>query len=135
MKEKVAETLKTGSHGTTFGGNPLACAAANAVLDVILKDGFLEHVQEISAYLGEKLEDLARKFPEIVTEIRGTGLMRGLKLADNLVNTDIILKLRANKLICNAAGQNVVRLLPALIIEKKHVDEAIEKIDQTLRAL
>lgn len=135
MKEKVAITLKAGSHGTTFGGNPLACAAANAVLDIMLEDGFFDKVNAVAAYLGEQFEVLKKKYPQYIAEVRGVGLMRGLKLVDEYENLALIKILRANKLVCNAAGQNVVRMLPPLIIENKHVDQAIEKIEKSLGEL
>ncbi len=131
MKEPVAATLKAGSHGTTFGGNPLAMAVGNAVLDLALEDGFLESVQEMGVYMGDELQKICDEFPEIVEEVRGYGLMRGLKVQDNLVNIDLILKLRDNMLVVNAAGQNVVRFLPPLIITRAHVDEAMAIIRKT----
>ena len=126
MKEKVAKAMKAGSHGTTFGGNPLACAVANAVLDEILADGFLENVRKVATYFDGKLKELHKDFPNIIVELRGVGLMRGLKLADNYVNDQIALKLREEKLVCNSAAQNVLRFLPPLIIDNSHIDEAIE---------
>ena len=131
MKEPVAATLKAGSHGTTFGGNPLAMAVGNAVLDLALEDGFLESVQEMGVYMGDELQKICDEFPEIVEEVRGYGLMRGLKVQDNLVNIDLIMKLRDNMLVVNAAGQNVVRFLPPLIITRAHVDEAMAIIRKT----
>lgn len=135
MVEKVAQTLKAGSHGTTFGGNPLACAVANSVLDVILEEGFLEQVQQVGKYLGEQFEILHKEFPEIIEDIRGVALIRGLKLNEKYLNTDMVLALRANKLLVNAAGQNVVRFLPPLNITNGHVDEAIAIVRKTLGEL
>lgn len=135
MTEKVAECLKVGSHGTTFGGNPLATAVGNAVLDILATDEFLEHVRSVGDYLGKRMQEICDKFPHIVTEVRGVALMRGLKVADPHLNTDLLLKLRDNKLVVNAAGQNVIRFLPPLIIEESHVDEAYEIMVKTFSTI
>ena len=131
MKEKVAETLKTGSHGTTFGGNPLATAVGNAVLDILLEEGFMQKVSDIAGNLRDKLESLQNKFPTIVDEVRGLGLLMGIKLRPEFENTKMVEKLRENKLLVNAAGDNVVRIIPPLIIEESHVEEALEIIEKT----
>jgi acetylornithine/N-succinyldiaminopimelate aminotransferase len=135
MVEKVAKALKVGSHGTTFGGNPLATAVGNAVLDIVAEEKFLAHVREVSEYFGAELQKICDEFPEIVEEVRGVGLMRGLKVKDPLLNTDLLLKLRDNYLVVNAAGQNVIRFLPPLIIEKSHVDEAMAMVRKTFSTL
>ena len=132
MTEAVGKALKVGSHGTTFGGNPLACAVGNAVLDIILQPEFLKHVNKMSAKLKSELSSLQNKYPQIVDEIRGTGLMLGLKLKEPYENAKVVVTLRENKLLTNAAGQNVVRILPPLIIEEAHIEEAVEIIDKTL---
>lgn len=131
LKEKVGITLKAGSHGTTFGGNPLAMAVGNAVLDVLLEKGFLENVQKTGAKLKERLAALKQKFPQAIDEIRGTGLILGIKLHDAYKNDDVKNKLLENKLIVNTAGDNVVRILPPLIINESHIDEAIEILNKT----
>lgn len=128
MVEKVAKTLKVGSHGTTFGGNPLAMAVGNAVLDIVATEEFLAQVRRVGDYLGKRLQEVCDKFPHIVQEVRGVALMRGLKVKDPLLNTDLLLKLRDEKLVVNAAGQNVIRIIPPLIIDESHVDEAFEMI-------
>ena len=135
MVEKVAKALKVGSHGTTFGGNPLAMAVGNAVLDIVSTEEFLAQVRRVGDYLGVRLQEVCDKFPHIVEEVRGVALMRGLKVKDPLLNTDLLLKLRDNKLVVNAAGQNVIRIIPPLIITEEHVDEAMEMIDRTFAAL
>jgi acetylornithine/N-succinyldiaminopimelate aminotransferase len=132
MKEKVAKTLKTGSHGTTFGGNPLATAVGNAVLDVILEKGFLENVQKKAEKLKTELQTLQNKYPNMIEEIRGIGLILGIKLKEPFVNDDLKNALIKNKLIVNTAGQNVVRILPPLIIDDSHIEEAVDIIDRTL---
>lgn len=132
-KERVAKALVPGSHGTTFGGGPLACAAGNAVLDVILADGFLEHVQDVAAYLREGLEKLVAAHPEIYTEVRGKGLLLGLKCAvpNGAVQEEA---LRAG-LLSVAAGDNVLRLVPPLIINHEDCDAACVLLDETAKAL
>lgn len=135
MKEKVAATLKTGSHGTTFGGNPLATAVGNAVLDVILEKGFLENVQKKGEKLKSELQTLQNKYPAIIEEIRGVGLILGIKVKEPYKNEDLKNALIKNKLIVNTAGQNVVRVLPPLIIEDSHIEEAVDIIDKTLAVM
>ena len=135
MKEKVGKALKTGSHGTTFGGNPLAMAVGNSVLDIILAPGFLEEVTRIGNLLKERLKALQQRHPLMIAEIRGTGLLLGIKLTNDYKNEDLKNKLLENKLITNTAGDNVVRILPPLIITEKHIDEALEIIDKTCGAM
>lgn len=135
MKEKVGQALKAGSHGTTFGGNPLAMAVGNSVLDIILAPGFIDEVARKGKLLKERLQALQQRHPEKIAEIRGQGLMLGIKLHENYKNDDLKNKLLENKLVTNTAGDNVVRILPPLIIEEKHIDEAIEIIDKTCAVL
>ncbi len=135
MKEKVGKALKTGSHGTTFGGNPLATAVGNAVLDVVLEKGFLDNVQKMSEKLKAALESLQNKYPAIVDEVRGKGLLLGLKLKAPYENLKVVDKLRENKLLTNGAGQNVVRIIPPLNVTEAEIEEAVEIIDKTLKTL
>jgi acetylornithine/N-succinyldiaminopimelate aminotransferase len=130
-KEKVAAALTAGSHGSTFGGNPLAMAVGNAVLDVILADGFFDRVERIGRVLRGRLEEVARRHPKVIAEVRGAGLMLGLKCG--VPNTEMVAGLRERGLLSVGAGDNVVRLLPPLIIEENHVAEAVDIIDQTCR--
>ncbi len=132
-REKAARALTTGSHGSTFGGNPLAMAVANAVLDVMLTDGFFEGVQAVAKRLRARLEDLARRHPELIEEVRGEGLVIGMKC--RVPNTDVIAKLREYRLLSAGAGDNVVRLLPPLIIDDSHIDEALGILERTAAAL
>jgi len=132
-KEKAARALTAGSHGSTFGGNPLAVAVGNAVLDIMLADGFFEGVQAVAKRLRARLEDFARRHPEMIEEVRGEGLMIGLKCRQP--NTDVIARLRANRLLSAGAGDNVVRLLPPLIIDDTHIDEALGILERTAAAL
>ena len=130
MTEQVAEySLVPGDHGTTYGGNPLVCAAVDTVLKIVEEERILEHVQEVSAYLEEKLDNLV-KTNEAVTERRGMGLMQGLVL--NKPVGDVIKKAMEQGLIVISASGNVLRLVPPLVIEKKHVDEMIEKLNDAL---
>jgi acetylornithine/N-succinyldiaminopimelate aminotransferase len=121
--EKAASALVAGSHGSTFGGNPLAMAVAGSVLDVILADGFLDRVQEIAKGLHGRLETLVKDHPTVLSEVRGKGLMLGLKC--EVPNGDLSAKLFENGLVTVVAGDNVVRILPPLIIEESHVEEAL----------
>jgi acetylornithine/N-succinyldiaminopimelate aminotransferase len=131
-KEKAARALTAGSHGSTFGGNPLAVAVGNAVLDVLLADGFLEGVQAVATCLRAKLEEFARRHPDLIEEVRGEGLMIGLKC--RVPNADVIGRLRANRMLTVGAGDNVVRLLPPLIIDDSHIAEALAILERTAAA-
>jgi acetylornithine/N-succinyldiaminopimelate aminotransferase len=131
-KEKAARALTAGSHGSTFGGNPLAVAVSNAVLDVLLADGFLEQVQRVAGRLRAKLEEFARRHPDLIEEVRGEGLMIGLKC--RVPNTDVVARLRANWMLTAGAGDNVVRLLPPLIIDDSHIEEGLGILEHTVAA-
>jgi acetylornithine/N-succinyldiaminopimelate aminotransferase len=124
-KEHVAAVLKPGTHGTTFGGSPLACAAGNAVLDVILSHGFLPRVDRVARHLWRQLLDLQRRHPEVIEEVRGAGLLLGLKLHGGTTNTAAQEAAAAEGLLTVAAGQNVLRLAPPLIITEEEADEAV----------
>ncbi|MDA5194794.1 aspartate aminotransferase family protein [Govanella unica] len=130
---EAAAGMTAGTHGSTYGGNPLAMAVGNAVLEVVAGPGFLDHVVEIGDYLGAALTDLAARHPDIFADARGQGLIRGLKLKTDL--PAFIVAARGQGLLLAAAGDNVVRLLPPLIIERAHVDEAIALLDATAKAV
>jgi acetylornithine/N-succinyldiaminopimelate aminotransferase len=121
--ERVSAVMAPGTHGSTFGGNPLACAAANAVLDV-MDEKFLAHVREIGADLKARLTKLVPAFPGVLKDVRGLGLMIGVEF-DKPVNTDVVRALEAKGLLTVVAGSNVVRFVPPLIIDEKHVSEAV----------
>jgi acetylornithine/N-succinyldiaminopimelate aminotransferase len=123
MSKKVASCMKPGSHGSTFGGNPLAMSVGNAVLNEILKKGFLKNVQNISKYFHEKLHVLKAEFPNVITEVRGLGLLTGIKISKN--QNLFIKKALKNKLLIIRAAENVIRLLPPLNVKKVNIDEAI----------
>jgi len=120
--------MTAGSHGTTFGGNPLAMAVGNAVLDVVLEDGFLDRVAHAGLLLKQKLAALRDRHPHVIQEIRGEGLMLGLKLG--VPNTDFAAAARAAHLLVIPAGDNIVRLLPPLIVGDSEIDEAVRRLDQ-----
>ena len=124
-----AATLTPGSHGSTFGGNPLAMAVGNAVLDVVLEDGFLENVQRVSDLLRQGLSTVAAAYPCLLSEIRGSGLMLGLKCTVD--NVALISCLFENGMLTVPAADNVVRLLPPLIINEHHVREALAILDRS----
>jgi acetylornithine/N-succinyldiaminopimelate aminotransferase len=129
--ERAASGMTAGTHGSTYGGNPLATAVGNAVLDLMTAPGFLDGVQRISGILQDRLKELVAKHPGFFLELRGQGLLLGLKVAPPV--GDVVAKLRANGMLSVPAGDNVVRLLPPLIIEERQVEEAIAILDQTAR--
>ena len=122
-REGVAKYLTPGSHGTTFGGNPLACAAGNAVLDVLLAPGFLEAVTATGAALKRQITDLAADFPDLFEEARGMGLLLGLKCV--IPQGDFAAACAAEGLLVLTAGENVVRLAPPLIVRQAECDQAV----------
>lgn len=131
LNEKTANgSLVPGDHGTTYGGNPLACAAVSKVFDIFEQEHILEHVQKITPYLEEKLDELVDKY-EFITARRGKGLMQGLVLEGKPVG-DVVNKALENGLLVISAGGNVLRLVPPLVITEKDVDEMIEKLEKSL---
>jgi acetylornithine/N-succinyldiaminopimelate aminotransferase len=133
--EKAAVGMTPGTHGSTYGGNPLATAVGNAVLDLMLEPGFLEGVDRIARVLWDRLEDLAARHPKVVAEVRGAGLLLGLRIQPEIVNGTVVDRLRDAGLLTVGAGDNVVRLLPPLIITETQVDEAIAILDKVLPEL
>ena len=131
--EEVGAPMTPGSHGSTFGGNPLAMAVGNAVLDVMLEPGFLAHVSAMSLRLKQRLAALQDEHADIIEDIRGQGLMLGLKC--KIPNQDLIKALLAQHMLTVQAGDNVVRLLPPLIIDEPEIDLAIANIDAACVAL
>ena len=130
--EKAAKGMTAGSHGSTFGGNPLAMAVANEVLSIMQEPGFFPRVERVAAALRKRLDGLAKSYPKLFVEARGKGLLVGFKCA--VANTDVVDRLRHAGLLTVAAGENVVRLLPPLIIEESHVEEAAGIIDSVAKA-
>jgi acetylornithine/N-succinyldiaminopimelate aminotransferase len=125
---EAAKGMTVGTHGSTFGGNPLAMAVAGAVLDVVLADGFLQRVQRIALVLKQKLAELKDRYPAVIAEIRGEGLLVGLRGV--VPSSELVDELRAEKMITAAAGDNVVRLLPPLIVSEEEIADAIARIDR-----
>ena len=124
---EAGKGMTAGTHGTTFGGNPLAVAVGNAVLDVVLAPGFLDHVNQISLLLRQRLAELRDRFPHIIAEVRGEGLLLGLKL--NVPNTDFTAAALDEKLILVGAGDNTVRLLPPLTITEEEAREGLARLE------
>src|SRR6201996_8585509 len=124
----AAAGMTPGSHGSTFGGNPLAVAAANAVLDVMLQPGFLEHVQKMSLLFKQKLASVVDRHPGVLAEVRGEGLLIGLKAV--VPSTDLVTALRGQKLLTVGAGENVVRFLPPLIVSEAEIEESVARLER-----
>ena len=131
MTKKVASGMTPGSNGTTFGGNPLAMSVGNAVLDVIFKKGFLRNVQQTSKYFHNELQNLKKKYPKVILEVRGMGLLLGLKISKD--QNKFINKLLENKLLAVRAAENVIRLLPPLNVKKKNIDEAVAILNKVCK--
>ena len=129
VSEPYAELFQPGSHGTTFGGSPLACAAANATLDIIEEEQLIQQVAANSPAWHAQLQKLAQKYPELIAGIRGAGYMVGLVLKPEGLNLSITAAAREKKLLVVPAGNNVVRLLPALIATPAQLSESVEILD------
>jgi acetylornithine/N-succinyldiaminopimelate aminotransferase len=129
--ERAASGMTAGTHGSTFGGNPLAMAVANEVLSILTEPGFLARVERVAKLLRQRLDALAKAHPKLFVEARGKGLLTGLKCV--VVNIELVDRLRQAGLLTVGAGENVVRLLPPLIIEESHVEEAVGIIDSVAR--
>ena len=127
VTKKVSVGMTAGTHGSTFGGNPLAMAVGNAVLDVIFEKDFLKNVKKKGEYFHGELNKVKEKYPKIIGEIRGLGLMTGLRMLVD--NTEFIKKLMDNKMLAVKAEENVIRLFPSLVVSKNELDEAINKIE------
>ena len=130
---EASKGMTAGTHGSTFGGNPLAMAAGNAVLDVVLKPGFLDHVRRIALLFKQRLAEIKDRHPAVIAEVRGEGLLIGLRC--QVPNGELVDAMRAQKLLTVAAGDNVVRLLPPLIVTEAEVAEALERIDRACVAI
>jgi acetylornithine/N-succinyldiaminopimelate aminotransferase len=130
---EAAKGMTAGTHGSTFGGNPLAMAAANAVLDVVLEPGFLDRVRRTGLLLKQRLAEIKDRYPTVIAEVRGEGLLVGLRAIPPC--GELVDELRAEKMITAAAGDNVVRLLPPLIVSEEEVAEAVSRIDRACARL
>jgi acetylornithine/N-succinyldiaminopimelate aminotransferase len=131
--ERAAAGMVPGTHGSTYGGNPLAMAAANAVLDIMLEPNFLDSVQEKGDYLKKELDTLLKSYPNVMESVRGTGLMLGIKCC--VPNLDLMTAFRNHKLLTVVAGENVLRILPPLNVKISELDEAIEIIDKVCKKM
>jgi acetylornithine/N-succinyldiaminopimelate aminotransferase len=131
--EKAASGMTAGTHGSTYGGNPLGCAVGCAVLDVVADDAFLAEVNRKAGLMRQRLEGLVAEHPEVFEEVRGTGLMLGLKC--KVVNADVVAAGYANALITVPAADNVIRLLPPLTISDDEIAEAVTRLDAIARDL
>jgi acetylornithine/succinyldiaminopimelate/putrescine aminotransferase len=130
-REELAGALAPGTHGTTMGGNPLACACGVAVLSELMERGLLAHALEVGAFLGEQLHELAARLgPERVVEARGAGLLRALELSGP--SAEIIQRCRDKGVLVIAAGPNVVRFAPPLIIERDQIVEGLAVVEEVL---
>jgi len=133
VTKKVSVGMTAGTHGSTFGGNPLAMAAGNAVLDIIFEKDFFKKVKQKGEYFNQGLNKIKNKYPKIIEEIRGSGLMKGLKISIDSIK--FIDKLIENKMLTVKASENVVRLFPPLIINNKELDESIHKIEKVCKEM
>ena len=131
MTKKVAKSMNPGSHGSTFGGNPNACAVGLEVMNQIFKKGFLKNVKTISQYFHLELNKIKLKFPNIIKEVRGKGLLIGLQLHKE--QSKFINKLQNKKLLTIKASENVIRILPPLNVKKKEIDLALKIINQVCK--
>ena len=129
VTKKVSVGMTAGTHGSTFGGNPLAMAVGNAVLDVLLKKDFLNNVKKKGEYFQVGLDKIKKKYPKIIGEIRGAGLMIGLKMLVD--NAEFMKKLMDHKMLTVKAEENVIRLFPPLTVNNEELDEAASKIEKT----
>ena len=135
-KGDVAKSMVPGTHGSTYGGNPLACTIGNAVLDRVLEPGFIEHVNQMGQRLRWHLQQLQQRYPDYVVELRGKGLLAGIKIKDSVVVRDFTARLRDDhQLLMQGAGDNVLRFLPPLIITEADIEEAVEKIADAFAAI
>jgi acetylornithine/N-succinyldiaminopimelate aminotransferase len=130
---KVGECMTPGTHGTTYGGNPLATAVGNAVLDLILADGFLDHVAQMGTALSRGLNELQKRYPNVIEDVRGKGLMSGIKVAGPVI--EFVNAALAEKLITIPASDNVVRLLPPLTVTEAEVALALTRLNAVVEAL
>ncbi|MCR6500837.1 aspartate aminotransferase family protein [Shinella sp. CPCC 101442] len=131
--EEAASGMVAGTHGSTYGGNPLAMAVGNAVLDVVLEDGFLEHVRDVALVFRQGLAALKDRFPEVIEDVRGEGLMLGIKA--KIPVADLLKAVRAEKLLGVPAGDNVLRLLPPLTVTAEEAREGLARIERAAEKL
>tara|TARA_Y100000590_G_scaffold443968_1_gene574125 strand:- start:700 stop:1863 length:1164 start_codon:yes stop_codon:yes gene_type:complete len=133
VTKKASIGMTHGTHGSTFGGNPLAMSVGNAVLDIILKKDFFKNVSDKGDYFDKGLKKIKENYPKVIGEIRGVGLLKGIKM---LVDNDkFIKKLMANKMLTVKASENVIRLFPSLLVSEQELDEAFDKIEKVCKEM
>ncbi|MCL2433734.1 MAG: acetylornithine/succinylornithine family transaminase, partial [Clostridia bacterium] len=130
-----ADKFQPGDHGTTFGGNPLCCAAAHAVLDVVLSDGFMDSVVAKGLSLQKGLQNLSSKYPSVIKEARGIGLMRGVELLHEYDGKAAVKAMKEKGFIINCAGQNTLRFVPPLVIEAAQIEDMLNALDTVIGGL
>jgi acetylornithine/N-succinyldiaminopimelate aminotransferase len=133
VTKEAGKGMTPGTHGSTFGGNPLAMAAGNATLDVMLEDGFLDHVKRIGLLFKQRLAEIKDRYPGVIAEVRGEGLLLGLRCV--VPNGQLVDALREEHMLAVGAGDNVVRLVPPLIVSEKEVGEAMGMLDRACARL
>lgn len=134
VSEKVAQkSLEAGDHGSTYGGNPLVCAGVNAVFEIFKKEKILENVSKLTPYLEQSLENLIKEF-RFCKKRKGLGFMQGLSLDKSVKVAEVIKKCQENSLLLISCGENDLRFLPPLIIEKSHIDEMSEKLRKVFKS-
>ena len=131
--KEAGKGMTPGTHGSTFGGNPLAMAAGNAVLDVMLADGFLDRVKRIGLLFKQRLAEIKDRFPGVIAEVRGEGLLLGLRCV--IPNGQLVDALRDEHMLTVAAGDNVVRLVPPLVVTEADVGEAMGMLERACARL
>ena len=135
-KGEVAKSMVPGTHGSTYGGNPLACTIGNAVLDRIMEPGFIEHVDLMGQRLAWHLQQLQQRYPHYIVALRGKGLLAGIKLPDSIVVREFVARLRDDhQLLSQGAGDNVLRLLPPLVVTEDDIKEAVDKLGAAFAAI
>ncbi|MBM86802.1 MAG: acetylornithine transaminase [Gammaproteobacteria bacterium] len=131
--KEIGETMVVGTHGSTFGGNPLAATVGNVVLDLLLEEGLLDSVRSKGLFLREKIQQLIAKYPSAIESVHGQGLMIGIKC--KVSNGEALVALRENKLLVGKSGSNMIRLLPPLNVSLEHLSKAIAILDATISEL
>ena len=133
MNKKVASGMTPGSHGSTFGGNPLAMSVGNTVIDIVSSRKFLENVKKLSTYFLSNLNQVKMNYPNVIKEIRGRGFLIGIQVQKD--QAKFIKKLMDNKLLTIRAAENVVRILPPLNVKKSELDQAVKAISKVCAEL
>jgi acetylornithine/N-succinyldiaminopimelate aminotransferase len=131
--KEAAKGMTAGVHGTTYGGNPLAMAVGNAVLDIVADPAFLAQVERMGLLMKQRLAALHDRYPSVIAEVRGQGLLMGLRM--HVPNTEMTAELRQQRMLAIPAGDNVVRLLPPLIIGEAEADAALVKLEAACAAI